>query len=358
MKKVNKPFQYLFFTLLTVSLILLLKKPTTETETKTKNQTINVYVWGDFFNNDLIKKFERRHNVNVKFSYYLSNEELLTKIRNTDGNCADIIFPSDYAVKILIDENHLQKIDYSKIDFFNKIDSFLLNKPFDPYNVYSLPYVWEVYGILEDKCSAINSKTNTINSLMIDKTIKHITMPSDPIEMFCITCQALYGNVEKKSKDELKKIATVIKNQKKRIHAYVDYQAKNIFAGKCSPIGFTRSSYFSLLTEENPNHSFQFTLPNDGLFITIENMVILKKGKNKDIIYKFINDIYKEKNMLKHTQECPTFPAFEQSLNTENFTQEHINVYNRAKQHNKLCYFNYFVNEKTIKKEWVKIKAT
>ncbi|MBD3716464.1 hypothetical protein IE979_25840 [Klebsiella pneumoniae] len=39
-------------------------------------------------------------------------------------------------------EGMLQKIDKSKLTNFSNLDPQMLNKPFDPNNDYSIPYIW------------------------------------------------------------------------------------------------------------------------------------------------------------------------------------------------------------------------
>jgi spermidine/putrescine transport system substrate-binding protein len=356
MKKASSIFQLLFFTALTLLLFFLLKTPTITKEIE--DSTINVYVWGDFFNTELIKTFEKRTGAKVNLNYYLSNEELLAKIRGTKGRCADVVFPSDYAIKALIQEDYLEKLDYRKLDCLDKIDPMVLDKPFDPQNKHSLPYTWEIYGVVANKTNSSTSKITTIQEIMKNKDLERIVMPNDPIEMYCIAAQALFGNIKAKNADEVEQITKLIQEQRKRIQAYVDYQAKFLFASASSDIGFTRSSYYCLIADEAPEHKLKFTPTTDGLFITIENTAILKSSKNKDLIYQFINDIYQENNMFTHIHECPMFPAIASLAPTMDFSKDYLEIYNKAKSSNNLCFFDYYIDEKTIRKEWVKAKAT
>ena len=356
MKKYTYLFQTLFFIAIGVILFQVLRiAPSVPAKAK---KTLNVYVWGDFFNVSLIKEFERKTGAKVFLNYYLSNEELLAKIRASNGRCADIIFPSDYAVKTLIKEGYLEKIEHERLNFFHKLDSMVLDKPFDRMNKYSLPYTWEIYGVIADKDNPLVRNICTLKEIMTKRSLEKITMPNDPIEMFCIASQSLFGNLQPKNREEIGHIAKAISAQRSRVHAYVDYQAKFIFAGKCSDIGFTRSSYYCLLADENNKHHLKFTPTTDGLFMSIENTAILKSSKNKDLIYTFINDIYKESNMAIHIQECPMFPAIESLASSMEFSPEYLDIYQKAKENTKLCFFDYYIDEKTIRKEWVKIKAT
>ena len=71
---------------------------------------LHIYNWGDYTNPKLIEKFEKQYNVKVTLDDYDSNETMLAKVRA--GNTGyDIVVPSDYTVKIMIDEGMLEKTE-------------------------------------------------------------------------------------------------------------------------------------------------------------------------------------------------------------------------------------------------------
>ena len=71
---------------------------------------LHIYNWGDYTNPKLIDKFEKQYNVKVTLDDYDSNETMLSKVRA--GNSGyDIVVPSDYTVKIMVDEGLLEKTE-------------------------------------------------------------------------------------------------------------------------------------------------------------------------------------------------------------------------------------------------------
>ena len=71
---------------------------------------LHIYNWGDYTNPKLIEKFEKQFNVKVTLDDYDSNETMLSKVR--EGNTGyDIVVPSDYTVKIMIEEGLLEKTE-------------------------------------------------------------------------------------------------------------------------------------------------------------------------------------------------------------------------------------------------------
>ncbi len=65
------------------------------------SDTLNVYNWSDYIAEDTISNFEKEFGVKVIYDTYASNEELLAKIK-AGAVGYDVIFPSDYMVKTMI----------------------------------------------------------------------------------------------------------------------------------------------------------------------------------------------------------------------------------------------------------------
>ncbi|MCB1081683.1 MAG: extracellular solute-binding protein, partial [Chlamydiia bacterium] len=118
---------------------------------KDDKQVLNIFSWPEILNPEIIKKFERETGITVVRHYYTSNEELLVKLKASQGKGYDLIIPSDYAVKKLIEENLLKPIDHSQLDFVATLNPKLMCQDFDPQNTYSLPFIWEVLGFGIDR---------------------------------------------------------------------------------------------------------------------------------------------------------------------------------------------------------------
>ncbi|VDZ79440.1 spermidine/putrescine-binding periplasmic protein [Salmonella bongori] len=56
-------------------------------------------------------------------------------------------YPPPTYVDKMRKEGMIQKIDKSKLTNFHNLDPEMLNKPFDPNNDYSVPYIWGATAI-------------------------------------------------------------------------------------------------------------------------------------------------------------------------------------------------------------------
>ena len=102
---------------------------------------LHIYNWGDYTSPELITKFEKAFDVKVTLDSYDSNETMLSKVRA--GNSGyDIVVPSDYTVKIMIDDGLLEKTEPSTMANFKNMDPRWVDIYWDMGRHYSVP--WQI----------------------------------------------------------------------------------------------------------------------------------------------------------------------------------------------------------------------
>jgi spermidine/putrescine transport system substrate-binding protein len=100
---------------------------------------LHIYNWGDYTNPKLIDKFEKQYNVKVTLDDYDSNETMLSKVRA--GNSGyDIVVPSDYTVKIMIDEGLLEKTEPNAMPNGKNLDPRFVDIYWDNGRHYTVPW--------------------------------------------------------------------------------------------------------------------------------------------------------------------------------------------------------------------------
>ena len=90
-------------------------------EAVSEGVTLNVYNWGQYIADgsddslDIIAEFEARYPwIHVNYSTFDSNEIMYSKLAN-GGITVDVIFPSDYMVARLIEEDMLMELNFDNI---------------------------------------------------------------------------------------------------------------------------------------------------------------------------------------------------------------------------------------------------
>ena len=80
---------------------------------------------------------------------YDSNETMLSKVR--EGNTGyDIVVPSDYTVKIMVDEGLLEKTEPSQMENFKNVDPKFVNVYWDDGRHYSVPWQFGITSYAVD----------------------------------------------------------------------------------------------------------------------------------------------------------------------------------------------------------------
>jgi spermidine/putrescine transport system substrate-binding protein len=104
-----------------------------------RGETLHIYNWSTYIAENTIPTFEMLCGVTVNYSLFDSNDALMERMR-TGRARYDIIVPSDYVVSALIDESLIQPLDFGHIPNFIHIREDLKNPPYDPDNLYTVPY--------------------------------------------------------------------------------------------------------------------------------------------------------------------------------------------------------------------------
>ncbi|PKH26341.1 spermidine/putrescine ABC transporter substrate-binding protein PotD [Enterobacterales bacterium CwR94] len=111
------------------------------------NKTLYFYNWTEYVPPGLLEQFTKETGIKVIYSTYESNESMYAKLKTYKDGAYDLVVPSTYFVAKMRNEGMLQKIDKSQLTHFANLDPNLLNKPFDPNNDYSIPYIWGATAI-------------------------------------------------------------------------------------------------------------------------------------------------------------------------------------------------------------------
>ena len=114
---------------------------------KKSSQVLNIYNVGDYIDQDLLAKFTEQTGIEIVYETYDTNEAMYQKLKSGSSKY-DLIFPSDYMVDKLIEENMLQKIDYKNIPNYSQIMDSFKHPSYDPNDEYSVPYLWGTFGII------------------------------------------------------------------------------------------------------------------------------------------------------------------------------------------------------------------
>lgn len=322
----------------------------------TSKDSINVFTWGGILNEDIIQSFEKKTGIRVNINNYSSNEELIMKLKATEGQGYDLVIPSDYAVSILIKNQLIKELDRKQLPFFHQFLPGLLGHFFDPENRYSIPLSWEVYGLGIDRDFFIQSFTPSWNMIFDPKIVDYrIVMVNDPIEAIEIAGFYLYGPISSLSEIQAEKVKDLLIQQKPWVAAYANARADYFLATKNSPLAVASSSY---IFRSKRNFSFiDFVVPKEGSFISIENLCIPKTCDKEALVYQFINHLYQRESIREYWDSFRLFPALDDKQDLDFDPQAHKIFYGLAEDFKKYHFFTSLLPQQKIRDIWVEVKV-
>ena len=265
-----------------------------------KRKTLYVLSWPLLLDAQYLVDFEKKTGITLKITYFETAEELLSKVKATEGAGYDIIFPSDYTIKALIKEGLLQKIDKQKLTFWHDLDQRLLHNYFDPENDFTIPFYWATYGIGLNKKVYGDAPPKTWG-LLFDKQYdpQHIIMTSSAREAILTAALYLFGSIDPLTKLEAQaQVKQVLLQQKTWVDLYTEERLDELLASENNNIGYGLSTDLTRAVLMNQN--IIFILPEEGSFKVIDSIAIPKQSKHVDLAYTFINYIFQPEIIDHH----------------------------------------------------------
>lgn len=250
-----------------------------------KKATLKVYNWGDYIDQSVLDSFEKEYNIKVIYDEFANNEEMYAKIK-AGADDYDVLFPSDYTIKRMIDEGMLHKLDMNNIPNYKYIDDRFKNLAYDPTNEYSVPYMWGTVGILYNK-TMVKETVDSWKILWDTKYEKQILMLDSLRDSIGITLKMLGYSLNTQDDNELNEAKEMLIKQKPLVLAYVGDEVKDKMIGGEAALAVVWSGDAVYMMRENPD--LEYVIPKEGSNIWFDAVVIPDTSKSKKEAELFIN---------------------------------------------------------------------
>jgi spermidine/putrescine transport system substrate-binding protein len=316
-------------------------------------KSITILTWPAFLDAQYLQKFEQETGIKVHLRYVESNEELYVKLKETKGEGYDLIMPSEYMVQMLKQEHILKKIDTSKLTFMHMLYPHLLNNYYDPTNEYAIPFFWSMYGIAYNKEYFNGDIPDPSWALIFDPRVSpgRICMIDGMRELVQIGAQYLFGSADAPfTRDQLEQVQQLLVDQKKLVELYTEDRANFLLASKTSPLAVSIGAVVARIMRTFKN--IAFVIPKEGSFLNVDAFVIPRNTQKDDLIYTFLNYLYRE-DVLKHHIAKYAYFSPVRGIEVDNMpvpmpSQEQIK---------KASFFKNNISREDLSALWVAVKA-
>jgi spermidine/putrescine transport system substrate-binding protein len=254
---------------------------------------LHIFNWGDYTNPKLIEKFEKTYNVKVTLDDYDSNETMLAKVR-AGGTGYDIVVPSDYTVKIMIEEGMLAKTEPNKMPNFKNVDPKFVDVYWDPGRNYTVPWQWGTTSFAVDTAK-YKGDINTL-ALMFDPPPElqgRINVLDDMNSLFNAGLRYLGLPRCNGNPADLKKLRDLLLNAKKSWRTF-DYDTIGKMTSGDVDLTQTWNGAARRIRLQRPTVAYAF--PKEGIEGWMDNVAVLKDAPNMENAKLFQNFIMDPEN--------------------------------------------------------------
>ena len=260
---------------------------------------LNLYNWTDYISPELLKRFEAETGIKVNLDTYDSNETLLAKLQAGGANY-DVILPSDYMVKQMIDLGLLQQVAPSTFPNGSGIKPEFLDVYFDNGRQYTAPYMYGTTGIAVDPTKVSRPVTSWADFFAADNPAAgKVGTLNDQVEVIhaalrvvgsapCSTNKADYVKVEELLNGWKPNVAVINSDGVIGRMASGEQTMHMMWNG-----AFTRS--------QAENKALEYVYPTEGMNLWQDNFAVPVGAQNLDNAKIFINWMMDPKNIGEAT---------------------------------------------------------
>lgn len=311
----------------------------------TYSNELNVHLFSDVIAPEVFYEFEKKTGIKVKINYFVSDEELLAKLRIDRGVGSDLITISDRNAEIMMQEKILQKIDRTKIDGVAALDKRITGLFTSQANEYALPFSWTPQGIGYSKkffggtlpyhswrmvfnppfeseldaestvamgeeyaqgLKALHYKKNAIDWANHPKPYKICTF-EDRLDCYLLAGLYLFNTTTELYKDEQSAIKALLMRQKQWVEIYTSANTEYYLQADIVPLLVTNSALMKNLIDKHKEYGF--VLPEEGSLVTVLNFAIPATCKKRELVHKLISFLWSKKVALANFKEYGYNPA-------------------------------------------------
>ena len=271
---------------------------------------LSVYTWADYFNPEILKRFERENGCRVVIDTFESNEAMYAKLKAGAAGY-DILTPTSYMVSVMFDQDMLLRLDRDRLPNISHVDPEFLKITIDKAMDHSVPYMLVNSGIayLEGRVKDVRPTWN-----MFDRTDLRgrMTMFNDMRDSIGAALKSLGYSINTVDERELREAEAVLLRWKKNLAKFDNEQYKfGLASGEFLLVHAWNGDVFQV-RKENPD--VRFFVPEEGTIISCDDLVIPKSARQPGLAHALINFLHDPKVAAENSNFiyylCPNKDAY------------------------------------------------
>ena len=265
---------------------------------------LNVLNWSAYIPPEVLRQFERETNIQLRYSVYESNEEMLARVMS--GNSGwDVVFPTNYYIQPMREMRLLARLDSSRLKNLNNLDALFRKPVWDPALEWCVPYMWGATGILYNTRMA--ALPQSWNDLWQDHYQGRVTMLDDPVEVFGASLKTLGRSWNAQSESDLRAAKNQALRQKPLLRAYMNAEVRDQVVSGDVAVAQLWATTAQQAIDAAPH--LRFIYPAEGFGLYADNVAILRESRRTALAMEFIDFLLRAEVNANIVRGCRTATA-------------------------------------------------
>ncbi|MFC4438980.1 MULTISPECIES: polyamine ABC transporter substrate-binding protein [Natrialbaceae] len=267
----------------------------TDVDTDELEDSLSVFQWGDYWPDGFVQSFEDEHDVDVSVSNFASNEEMFNSLQAGGTDQYDLIFPSDYMVNVLHEQDMIQPLDLDAIPNFENLSEMFRDAPYDPGEErHSAPYQWGTSGIGWNENMIGEVDITSWDALWDEEWAGQITMLNDMRETIGAALKRLGYSLNTTDEGEIEEAKELLIEQKDLLRTYDSSNFEtNLVNEQNSPVHAWSGGVFAALWEtydEDEDYSpINYAIPEEGSVVWVDTAAVTAEAQHPNAAHAFID---------------------------------------------------------------------
>ena len=260
-----------------------------ETPSKSsETRTLILYNWEEYIGSNTLQNFEKETGIQVKEINYQDEEEMLGAVQS-DQKAYDLIVASDDLIRELQEAKILAQLDFSKIPNIQHISKKYLNRPCDPEQKFSVPYLFGTTGMVVNT-KYIKEEADSWQVLFNQKYKGKLAMLNNSFETMSAVSKYLGYSINDTSEEKFSKMKIKLRDQKPLLQGYLDViTIKNLMIEEKLWAAQIYSGEGLASVDENEN--LEYVIPKEGAPIWTDYFAVPRLAQHKEEAHIFLNYI-------------------------------------------------------------------
>ena len=242
------------------------------------SEKLYIYNWTEYIPDAVLEQFTSETGIKVIYSTYESNETMYAKLKLIQGEGYDLVFPSTYFVSKMSKEGMLQPLNHALVPNIATLDKTLMDKEFDPGNVYSIPYMWGSTGIGVNADTIAAEEVNSWQDLWRKEYRGQVLLQDDMREVFHMALKIKGYSSNSRNPEEIKEAYELLKELMPNVLVFnSDSPRLPYLAGEVN-VGMIWNGEAWMAQQENK--AITYIYPSEGANFWVDSFVIPVGAKN------------------------------------------------------------------------------